>query len=174
MFEIELIFYMVQLKSVYNQLMKKIALLIVLATTTSCATIMTGHTDYIAVTSNPPGANFISNSGGSGVTPGGITVNEKEDVVIMFSKEGYEDISASVLSRTSGWALGNILIGGIIGFIIDVASDGMATHDDSVFVDMRKEGEVQEFLLRVLKDLDWQELERRLVERRLGDDGATL
>jgi|TARA_B110000116_G_scaffold200829_1_gene175752 hypothetical protein len=102
----------------------------------SCATIMTGHTDYIELNSNPTGATYKTNGGLVGVTPGGITVNEKEDVVVMFSKEGYQETAIQIPSRTSKWVWGNLLIGGVIGLIIDFASDGIDTHDDSGFVNL--------------------------------------
>jgi hypothetical protein len=109
-----------------------------LALLPSCATIMTGHTDYIALQSKPTGATYKTNGGLTGVTPGGITVNEKEDVIVSFSKEGYQDTSIQIPSETSNWVWGNILIGGVIGLIVDFASDGMETHADSAFVNLPK------------------------------------
>jgi hypothetical protein len=102
----------------------------------ACATVMTGHTDYIELASEPTGAAYKTNGGLSGITPAGITVNEKENVVVTFSKEGYQSTSIQIPSKMSAWVWGNIIIGGVIGFIIDVASDGMETHQDSAFANL--------------------------------------
>ncbi|MFT7517024.1 MAG: hypothetical protein ACI84O_000812 [Myxococcota bacterium] len=116
----------------------KTMLILLLASTTSCATVMTGHTDYIELRSNPSGAEFRTNRGGEGVTPGGILVDEKEDLIITFSKEGYEDTVIAMPSHISKWVWGNLLFGGIFGLIVDYASDGMETHEDSAFANLKQ------------------------------------
>ena len=100
----------------------------------SCATFMTGQHDVLIVDTNPTGAFFQTNTGTSGTTPAEIEVPCEVDVNFTFSKAGYANASYTADSRMSGWVWGNILIGGIIGLVVDFASGGINTHDSEVTV----------------------------------------
>ena len=107
---------------------------VLLTLLTSCATIMTGKSDILHVESTPSGAHFTTNTGTSGTTQANIEVPDKVDVEFKFNKEGYQEQTATAQKHISAWVWGNILIGGIIGFIIDVASGGTNTHDGKLSV----------------------------------------
>ncbi|MBY0307347.1 MAG: SHOCT domain-containing protein [Phycisphaerales bacterium] len=57
-----------------------------------------------------------------GVTPTNIELRRRDDTVISFQKDGYQTQSSVVTSCVSGWFAGNILLGGIIGGAVDLAS----------------------------------------------------
>ena len=101
---------------------------------TSCATVMTGYHDTLDVSSTPSGASFQTNTGVSGSTPAAIEVPDEVDVLFTFDLEGYQSTTYTAVSRTSKWVWGNIIIGGLIGLIVDYASGGVHTHDSEVHV----------------------------------------
>lgn len=100
----------------------------------SCASIVTGNHDVLSVHSTPNGARFTTDTGASGVTPAQLEVVDNIDVKFSFELEGFQPAEVLAEKHISGWIWGNILIGGIIGLIIDVASGGMHTHDGEVHV----------------------------------------
>ncbi len=102
----------------------------------SCASIVTGGTDDILITSQPDGAYFRTNLGQSGRTPQSISIPDDQPLSVSFRLEGYEDQSASVGTRMSAWVLGNIVFGGLIGLVVDVAADGNVHKTDHVHVVM--------------------------------------
>ena len=106
----------------------------------SCASIITGSTDAVTINTLPQGASFHTNAGHSGVTPVEITVSDEIDLHITITKPGFLDTAAVVKSRMSGWVFGNILIGGIVGLIIDFATGNWRTHDSSITVTLQPVG----------------------------------
>jgi hypothetical protein len=102
----------------------------------SCASIITGATDDILITSSPDGAYFRTNLGQSGRTPQSISIPDDQPLSVSFRLEGYEDQSASVGTRMSAWVLGNIVFGGLIGLVVDVAANGNVHKSDQVHVVM--------------------------------------
>jgi len=96
---------------------------------TSCASIVTGSTDSVIIESVPSGAQFTTNIGVRGVTPRVVVVPASQDLVVDFSLQGYEPTSAVLESRVSAWVAGNIIFGGLLGIIIDIANPDARTHD---------------------------------------------
>ncbi|NIA21416.1 MAG: PEGA domain-containing protein [Anaerolineaceae bacterium] len=98
-----------------------ICLVILLCAAPGCATIMHGRTQTISITSDPPGA--TARVGPSTiVTPGQVTLDTNKSYTVTFEMPGYAMSSAVISKKASGWLWGNILIGGIPGLIIDLAS----------------------------------------------------
>jgi len=102
----------------------------------SCASIITGSTDDILVTSHPAGASFRTSLGTRGTTPQTITVPDDEDISITISEDGYEEYNTFVGTRYSWWIVGNAVLGGIIGLVVDVAAYGHVHDSDHVHVDL--------------------------------------
>jgi hypothetical protein len=115
-------------------MIKALAPILLALALASCATVMTGKTDILSVDSSPSGARFVTNTGVSATTPAEIEVPDDVDVRFTFSLDGYADASATSKARMSSWVWANIVIGGVIGLIVDFASGGIYTHDKSVFV----------------------------------------
>jgi hypothetical protein len=101
-------------------------LAILIACAGGCATVINGRQEAVGLSSSPNGADVAVDNGEMHViTPTSIYLDRAHNHVFLFHKDGYEDASATVTSSTSGWVLGNILLGGIIGGVVDLA-DGAA------------------------------------------------
>lgn len=87
-----------------------------------CATIVSGTTQKLNVTTQPSGALAKVDNNISAQTPTVLTLERKSDHTIEISKEGYKTATVLVKRTFNGMATGNILIGGIIGGGIDAAS----------------------------------------------------
>lgn len=104
-----------------------------------CATVTGGARDpKVAVTSNPPGATVVVDGQPRGVTPTIVEMSRKSDHEVVIQQTSYESVVVPVKRQFNPWIIGNILIGGLPGIIVDVATD--ATHclsTDKVHVDMK-------------------------------------
>ena len=88
-----------------------------------CASIFMGTQETITVTSEPPGARIYVNGFGHGYTPNTFTVPRKHDATVELILFGYERATAKLTSDHAGDATAlSILLGGPIGYGIDVAS----------------------------------------------------
>lgn len=104
----------------------------------SCASIMTGGTDDILVTSEPSGVFFKTDLGHHGRTPMTISVTDHEPVHFLFRQKGFESYETRLNRRMSLWIVGNAVIGGPIGVLIDLAGgNGWVHAGDRVHVKLR-------------------------------------
>jgi hypothetical protein len=87
-----------------------------------CATIVTGTTQKVPVSSNPTGATLQVDGQSTFTTPCTITLERKRDHILVFTKEGYNQRTVTLLHVISGAVCGNILLGGLIGWGIDAIS----------------------------------------------------
>ena len=92
---------------------------------TGCATIVTGTSTDVAIQSDPQEAEIKINGQDYGDTPKTVTLDSDRSHTVELQLEGYETETVQFRKSTSGWLAGNILLGGIPGLIIDVASGGM-------------------------------------------------
>jgi hypothetical protein len=109
-----------------------IVLIFVALLGSGCASIVTGHNQSLSVETRSKdgqtvmGANckLVNDKGTWFVTsPGSVTVHRSyDDLLVNCDKDGQEPGAASVKSSTKGMAFGNILLGGVIGAGVDVAS----------------------------------------------------
>jgi len=116
-----------------------------------CATIVGGGgSERIRLTSNPSGATVrVYDSSGLLVletkTPTSVTLDRgdgyfrKQTYRVEFERNGAKD-SVNIEARLNGWYVGNILIGGIIGFlIVDPITGAMwDLSPDRIVADLRK------------------------------------
>jgi hypothetical protein len=86
-----------------------------------CATIISGTTQDIGVSSVPPGATVIAELGGHrAVRPAKLTPRCKEAPYrLTFPLEGYRPYNVTISAGTNGWIFGNLVLGGIIGILVD-------------------------------------------------------
>jgi hypothetical protein len=111
--------------------MKKRLASAVLLLTFGCASIVHQTTQQIPVTSEPAGAAVTVACGDvyndpKLVTPTVVTVHRKPDrCVIGLAKEGYQPTEVALRKSVSGWYIANVVIGGVIGFIVDAANGAM-------------------------------------------------
>lgn len=113
--------------------MNKFALIAALTATTGCATVIRGADDKVAFESVPSGATVtaerITESDDnpiSCVTPCKLELGRKRDYNVTFALNGYKPAKAKLSSVVSGDGaagfLGNALIGGPIGAVVDAGT----------------------------------------------------
>ena len=106
-----------------------------------CATVVSGRWWPVQVTSEPTGANFTIRDGkgkiiNHGTTPAQVTFEsgggyfKRGDYEITFEKAGFATTQRHAVADFNYWYLGNIVLGGIIGFVIvDPLSGAMYRFD---------------------------------------------
>lgn len=99
-----------------------IALVILLS---GCGTLKHGSTQQIDISSNPPGATVVVDGTEHGITPVTLELPRRTNHTISVSLAGYQNFQIIVDRKWSKWAIGNILLGGPIGLIIDHSTGGM-------------------------------------------------
>jgi len=106
-----------------------VAVLLLTTMLTGCASIVGQSIFPLVVNSNPNGANMtVTDDRGlqmyMGTTPATIPLAagdayfHAKSYQIKFSKPGYADQVVVVKSEISGWYFGNLLFGGLIGFLV--------------------------------------------------------
>lgn len=92
---------------------------------TSCATIFSGSKQNVKFSSNPSIATVFIDNVEVGKTPFEIMLNRNKEHGIMLKLEGYQPYQTSITRKINGWFWGNILIGGLIGVIVDASTGAM-------------------------------------------------
>lgn len=121
-----------------NKLFWAAFLAIVAATGSGCATVTKGSSQAVTLHTDPEGATcdmareakiFASLA----ATPGQVQVGREWSAIdISCRKAGHQTTDLRVESSVEGWTMGNILIGGIIGFAVDAASGAMRQYPQFV------------------------------------------
>jgi hypothetical protein len=99
------------------------SLVMILGSTSGCATIIHGRSQDVDFASTPPGAT-VKVDGLQATTPGKVTLKRKKDYDVVFTKKWFPDRPVKIESTGSWWMLGNAFFGGIIGLIIDLSTGG--------------------------------------------------
>ncbi len=93
-----------------------------------CATVLHGTTQQVRFESMPPAA--TAHVGVQTVTtPGDLSLSRKSAYDVEFEKPGYLPAHSHIGQVSSGAVWGNLLLGGIIGMIVD-SSNGAAYNLD--------------------------------------------
>ena len=112
-----------------------------------CATIFNGQTQAVSIQSVPEGADIsVTNSAGekihTGVAPVTLTLKRgagyfrPESYTIRFAKAGFPDKEVTVTGSMSGWFIGNILFGGLIGMLaVDPVTGAMYVFPDTIMAE---------------------------------------
>ena len=98
----------------------------------SCASIMVGNDSSIEVDSVPSGVAFTTNYAGmEGVTPAKLNVPNGDVLEVSFVvPAGFQQMEYTSEPSMSGWIVGNILFGNVVGLAIDFINDDSRTHND--------------------------------------------
>ena len=111
---------------------------------TGCASIFNGSTQSVTINSTPDGAAFaVTNRAGekihAGTTPTTLTLKrgagyfKSETYTVLLTKQGFADKELTIVGTMSGWYIGNILFGGLIGMLaVDPVTGAMYTLPDAV------------------------------------------
>lgn len=103
-----------------------------------CATVVSGTTQTIGINTDPQGADCQFSRKGVLVgrvnpTPGTVQVSKDyENVAVLCRKDDFDDTAGVIGSEFQAMTLGNILLGGIIGVVVDAASGAMMKYPESV------------------------------------------
>ena len=109
-------------------------------TTAACATVVGGTTQEVFIESEPAGASCKVDRLGANVgvvnpTPGRVNVSRsKETMIVGCTRDGYELSNEVVASSFTGATLGNILLGGVVGVVVDAASGANNKYPDRVMI----------------------------------------
>jgi len=85
----------------------------------SCATIISGSKQNISFASTPSAASIFIDEVEVGKTPFEMKLARNSEHAVMIKLDGYQTYQTRLTKKFNAWYLGNILIGGIIGLIID-------------------------------------------------------
>ena len=105
-----------------------------------CATVIKGTDESISVMTEPQGATCTLVREGKTVgvvnpTPGSVELDrDKDDISVNCVLADYEDTTEVVSSEFTGYTLGNVILGGGVGAVIDAASGANSEYPDSVTV----------------------------------------
>ncbi len=122
--------------------MRVLAALGLMVTLAGCSSIVDGTSQNIMVNTNPAGATCglyreNINIGTIAATPGSVLVQKsKHDITILCVMNGYQQASHFNKSGVAGATVGNILLGGGIGWAIDSMSGADNKYDTPVNITM--------------------------------------
>src|SRR3712207_2745830 len=99
----------------------------------ACATVTRGTTEQVAFQSEPSGAEVTTSTGLScSATPCSIEIPRKDQFIATFTKPGYRPQQVTVGTQVAGGGTaglaGNVLIGGIVGVVVDSANGSALDH----------------------------------------------
>lgn len=97
---------------------------------TSCCTVINGQTQDINVAASPAGARLYIDGEDKGKVPQQVSINRRGSHTIRIEAPGYAPYETHLSKSCSGWALGNVCLGGLIGLAIDFGTGAIWAYDD--------------------------------------------
>lgn len=97
---------------------------------TSCCAIINGRTQDVNIAASPAGARLYVDGVDKGTVPQEVSISRTGTHTIRIEAPGYAPYEAKLNSGCSGWVLGNIFIGGLIGLAIDFGTGAIWAYDD--------------------------------------------
>lgn len=91
----------------------------------SCATIFSGSKQKIKINSTPSEAIVVIDSAEVGKTPFQTKLKRNKKHLVQIELEGYQPYEVTLTRKFNAWYLGNILIGGAVGIIVDSVTGAM-------------------------------------------------
>lgn len=105
---------------------------------TGCATILQQGPDHITVNSNPSGAKVFLDGQPIGTTPMVAVVNRSSEGIFRLEANGYEPVTLDRDKVVSGWVFGNILLGGLIGLGVDLATHNQGHYaEEPIYMNLQ-------------------------------------
>lgn len=105
-----------------------------------CATVVKGSTQDVAIDTTPPGASCELTREGVklGVvdsTPGKFQVSRSSKALtVTCNKQGFAEGTTSAEPKFNGATLGNILLGGVIGVVVDASTGANNSYPEQISV----------------------------------------
>jgi hypothetical protein len=116
-------------------ILRKLAVVAVLAVATSgCASIVKGSSETLTINTVPATGAVCTLVNGRGTwrvhAPGRIRVKRSdEDMGVTCRAQGYADASGTISSDFQTWALGNVLVGGLVGLAVDWSTGAINDYE---------------------------------------------
>jgi len=106
-----------------------------------CASIVKGSSETIAISTVPANHAVCTLSNPRGKwrvsTPGRVKVKRSEDDMdVTCQAPGYADATGTISSDFETWALGNVLIGGLVGLVVDWSTGAVNRYEHRFEVPM--------------------------------------
>lgn len=99
---------------------------------TGCATLLARKTTPVSMNSNPVGAEVWIDGNRAGTTPVTVTLDHKDEHVIVFTKEGYTETSCRINRKVgAGWVVLDVVLG-LLPVIVDAATGSWNSLDADV------------------------------------------
>lgn len=122
--------------------MQRFAVLALVALLPACATVVEGTSDTVTLSTTPAGATCTVDRNGERVgavaaTPGSLRLSKsRHDLNVTCTKEGYQPSTTTASSRFTGATFGNVLVGGVVGVVVDAASGANNRYPPDVRLDL--------------------------------------
>lgn len=117
--------------------MKKLIIILITIYCSSCATIINTPKQTVSFNSEPSEATILVDGNIIGKTPMTAKIKRKSSSVTM-QKDNYETQIKTFNKDISPLVVGNILIGGIIGIIIDICTGSYYNLDDNIYLILKQ------------------------------------
>jgi hypothetical protein len=91
----------------------------------SCALIIHGTKQEVAISSNPSAAKINIDGQYVGNTPLATRLTRYEHHLVKIELPGYLPYEAIFTRKVDGWIAGNLVFGGLVGLVLDVATGAM-------------------------------------------------
>lgn len=108
--------------------MIKAAFILPITLLSACATIVNGSSQTVTLSTTPPAATCTvdrvgARIGAVALTPGSVRLDKsKNDLSVTCSKPGFQTATVTKAPSFGGATFGNILLGGVVGVVVDAAS----------------------------------------------------
>lgn len=89
---------------------------------TGCATVATSPSQKVRIASAPSGAQVTIDEKIVGETPMSTRLARRKAYAITLTLDGYEPVKTTLNRRVNGWFWGNIMLGGLIGMVVDLST----------------------------------------------------
>lgn len=99
-----------------------------------CATILSGSSDEISLSSEPSGAKVLINGINEGKTPIKLKLKKGKEYAIEFVKDGYENKTFRLsYSLGVGWLVADILLTWFLGVLVDAVTGAWNSFDTDTY-----------------------------------------
>ena len=105
--------------------MKNSLFIPVLCSLTGCATIVNTPLQEVGISSHPSNACVYVDHYHIGFTPVIVELTRCNNHIVRIELEGYQPYEVVLTRGVSGWVVGNLVFGGLIGIAIDAISGGI-------------------------------------------------
>lgn len=126
------------------KVLKIISALTIVLLITGCASIFSGGPSWLSVETNPSNVQIKLYGIQNGetitkTTPCRVELNRNSDYKVVVETPHYKSDEVIIRRKIQGWFWGNILLGGIVGMVIDGASGNIWDHNQHLLtMDLQK------------------------------------